>query len=305
MAKRIKVLEKDCYDYRIKYEKCNKALLDMASDRQSQDQYVGKASRQLSQLQKLCRTLQAERTVLVELLKTHNIERPEMPELPPEPKDIEPPPKQTDKLDIMSRNCDELKRTLAQLQTQMNSMSIEKDRIEEKTSGTKGTTATAAPANKKVKNKKAKTKAESKVNAGKAAAAKDQSPTSGPSDAKDVPPIAVSKKVLDSMDDKPLAELVTKVLAENPPPIEFLEKVLTSEVLADILNNVSDDADVAPEDTQPVPAMVADAASTPKPSTDSAAPCAAATEDASAPVQNGAANAVSEVNGAIANGTPA
>lgn len=58
MAKRIKVLEKDCHEWRVKYEKCNRALLDMATDKQAQDQYVGKASRQLSQLQKLCRTLQ-------------------------------------------------------------------------------------------------------------------------------------------------------------------------------------------------------------------------------------------------------
>lgn len=58
MAKRIKTLEKDCYDYRVKYEKCNKALLDMASDRQAQDRYIGKSARQLTQLQKLCRTLQ-------------------------------------------------------------------------------------------------------------------------------------------------------------------------------------------------------------------------------------------------------
>lgn len=220
MAKRIKTLEKDCYDYRSKYEKCNKALLDMASDRQAQDQYVNKSSRQLSQLQKLCRTLQAERSVLVDLLKTHNIERPAMPELPSEPKDIEPPPKQTDKLDIMSRNCDELKRTLAQLQTQMNSMSLEKDKIEEKS-------AAQATVAKKAKNKKPKSKGESKVAGTKAAAAKDQAAVvNGTSQAIDI---------ADSIDDKPLAELVTRVLSENPPPLDFLEQVLTSEVLADIL----------------------------------------------------------------------
>lgn len=241
MAKRIKTLEKDCFEYRQKYEKCNKTLLNMASDRQAQDQYVGKASRQLSQLQKLCRTLQAERNVLVELLKTHNIERPQMPELPEEPKDIEPPPKPADKLDIMSRNCDDLKRTLAQLQNQMNAMSIDKEKIEEKGTAAQGTAA----ANKKSKNKKLKTKTESKVNASKMAAAKGQSVSSAASSAIG---LDSSAKASDSVDDKPLAELVTKVLAENPPPIEFLEKVLTSDVLANILSEVPEEIIAAAED---------------------------------------------------------
>lgn len=48
-----------------------------------------------------------------------------MPELPPEP-EIEPPPKSADKLDIMSRNCSELKATLAVLQGQMNALTAEK-----------------------------------------------------------------------------------------------------------------------------------------------------------------------------------
>lgn len=307
MAKRIKTLEKDCYNYRIKYEKCNKALLDMASDRQAQDQYVGKASRQLSQLQKLCRTLQAERSVLVELLKTHNIQRPEMPELPPEPKDIEPPPKQTDKLDIMSRNCDELKRTLAQLQTQMNSMSIEKEKIEEKTSVAAASTATA---NKKTKNKKGKSKAESKGTAAKVAAAKDPLAASAADESN-----ASTSNASDSIDDKPLAELVTKVLAENPPPIDFLEKVLTSEVLADILNDVPDDVvtalgemngAIAAKDTEPVPVEVTKDVSNLISGVETAT--GGFVSDVPAPGQNGDAIAeptVTDANGDIPNGPPA
>lgn len=58
MSKRIKVLEKESHEWRVKYEKSNRAILEMATDKQSQDQYVGKAARQLAQLQKLCRTLQ-------------------------------------------------------------------------------------------------------------------------------------------------------------------------------------------------------------------------------------------------------
>lgn len=145
MTKRIKSLEKESYEWRSKYEKSTKAMLEMASDKTAQDQYVGKASRQLSQLQKLCRTLQVrfgtiflifnpsdcnvstqvERTSLLDVLKANNIERPPMPELPPEPV-IEPPPKSADKLEIMSRNCSELKATLAALQGQMNALTAEK-----------------------------------------------------------------------------------------------------------------------------------------------------------------------------------
>lgn len=237
MAKRIKTLEKDCFDYRQKYEKCNRALLDMASDRQAQDQYVNKSARQLTQLQKLCRTLQAERNVLVDLLKEHNIERPAMPELPPEPKDIEPPPKQTDKLDIMSRNCDELKRTLAQLQNQM--VALEKDKVDEKPVAT----------NKKAsKNKKSKSKSESKANVNKSTVSNTDVAVGGGDGASNASTTAT--KSSDSIDDKPLAELVTKVLAENPPPIEFLEKVLTSEILNDILENAANDDDLTPDTIQ-------------------------------------------------------
>lgn len=70
-----------------------------------------------------------------------------MPELPPEPI-IEPPPKSADKLDIMSRNCSELKATLAVLQGQMNALTAEKT--------TKETTVTEVTQPKKSKNKKNK-----------------------------------------------------------------------------------------------------------------------------------------------------
>lgn len=122
MSKKIKSLEKEAYEWRSKYEKSNRALLNTISDKQVQDEYTKKVARQLNQLQKLCRTLQAERTALVDVLKVNNIDRPPMPELPPEPVDIEPPPKPTDKLDVMTQNCKELKETLAQLQGQLNAI---------------------------------------------------------------------------------------------------------------------------------------------------------------------------------------
>lgn len=91
--------------------------------------------------------MQAERTSLLDVLKANNIERPPMPDLPPEPV-IEPPPKSADKLDIMSRNCSELKKTLAVLQGQMNALTAEKV--------TKDTAVTENIQPKKSKNKKNK-----------------------------------------------------------------------------------------------------------------------------------------------------
>lgn len=148
MSKKTKALEKEAYEWRSKYEKSNRALLNTISDKQAQDEYVKKSARQLAQLQKLCRTLQGERTVMLDTLKANNIERPEMPELPPEPTDIQPAPKSMDKLDMMSQNCKELKETLAQLQGQLNA--IEKD--------DKPKEKTEASGNKKAKPKKNKAK---------------------------------------------------------------------------------------------------------------------------------------------------
>lgn len=165
MSKRIKLLEKESYEWRTKYEKCNRALLNTISDKQAQDDYVKKSERQLTQLQKLCRTLQTERNVLLDVLKTNDIERPSMPELPPEPKDIEPAPKPTDKLDMMTQNCKELKETLAQLQNQMNAITIESSSDKQK-----DTTAIS----KKSKTKKNKAKNIVKTETSKAEHGKEE-----------------------------------------------------------------------------------------------------------------------------------
>lgn len=54
----MRLLEKESYEWRLKFEKSNKNVIDMITDKQMQDQYVGKLTRQLNQLQKLCRTFQ-------------------------------------------------------------------------------------------------------------------------------------------------------------------------------------------------------------------------------------------------------
>lgn len=164
MAKRSKGLEKDAYEWRSKYEKSHRALLNLITDKQAQDDYVQRSARQLAQLQKLCRTLQAERGTLLDSLKANNIERPPMPELPPEPTDITAPPKPTDKLDMMSENCKELKETLANLQSQINSIRLDgseggaKPKSTESSSSKKSKVKTT-----KVKRAKAKSPEEPKV----------------------------------------------------------------------------------------------------------------------------------------------
>lgn len=157
MSKRTKSLEKESNEWRNKYDKCNRALLNMVGDKQAQDAYVAKSARQIAQLQKLCRTLQAERTGLLDVLTANNIERPPMPELPPAPTDIEPPPRSADKLDLMSRNCMELKRSLALLQGQMHALET-KETPKPAAEQTQKSTAAAAATGKKAKNKKAKSK---------------------------------------------------------------------------------------------------------------------------------------------------
>lgn len=167
MSKRIKSLEKESYEWRVKYEKCNRSLLNMVADKQAQDQYVQKSARQLAQLQKLCRTLQAERGTLLDVLKANNIERPPMPELPPEPKDIEPAPQPSDKLDAMTRNCNELKATLAQLQGQMNAISLEQKEKPKSNKANDTATATKKPKAKKNKAKSSTAKADEAGNGAK------------------------------------------------------------------------------------------------------------------------------------------
>ncbi|XP_055701959.1 alpha-taxilin [Phlebotomus papatasi] len=123
MSKKIIKLEKERNEWRTKFEKSNVAVLELASDKQLKDQILNKTTRQLDQLQKLCRFLQADRALLVNTLKENNIERPALPELPPEPEPVEPEPSpQDDKLERMMKTCSEYKQNLAVLQNQLASI---------------------------------------------------------------------------------------------------------------------------------------------------------------------------------------
>ncbi|PSN39142.1 hypothetical protein C0J52_22769 [Blattella germanica] len=70
MCKKICKLEKETSSWKQRWEKSHQALLEMAADKQQRDGELALATRQLAQLQKLCRTLQAERTSLLAQLRT-------------------------------------------------------------------------------------------------------------------------------------------------------------------------------------------------------------------------------------------
>lgn len=69
MSKKITRLEKETSVWKMKWEGSHKALLQMATEKQQRDAELDLAARQLNQLQKLCRTLQAERSSLITQLK--------------------------------------------------------------------------------------------------------------------------------------------------------------------------------------------------------------------------------------------
>ncbi|XP_053695561.1 alpha-taxilin [Sabethes cyaneus] len=127
MSKKIKSLEKETSSWKSKWEKSNAALLDLASEKQVRDEHIMKTARQLFQLQKLCRTLQNERTAYFGALKANDIEIPEIVEVPckmpePEPLPVTNAKKQDDRLEIMTKNCSALKENLAALQGQLSAI---------------------------------------------------------------------------------------------------------------------------------------------------------------------------------------
>jgi hypothetical protein len=69
MSKKICKLEKETSSWKQRWEKSHQALLEMAADKQQRDGELALATRQLAQLQKLCRTLQVERTSMLAQLK--------------------------------------------------------------------------------------------------------------------------------------------------------------------------------------------------------------------------------------------
>lgn len=218
MSKKIMKLEKETAAWRSKAEKANSIAIDLASEKQIRDEHIAKVTKQIWQLQKLCRTLQAERTVLIAALKENNIEIPPMPEVPAE-KEPEvaalAPSQGPDKLELMTRSCAELKQNLAALQGQL------KD-IEQ--SGPP-TTATAAPENAK-KNKKAKKKKNAQEAAKAGSPDAPESTKSGSPDiVDDAPVVALSQdasssqaQAIDSQPNEDAAAQLNGQTSDNKQP---------------------------------------------------------------------------------------
>ena len=137
MSKKTLKVEKELQMWKSKYEKSNVALLDLLSEKQVKDEHITKTAKSQFQLQKLCRTLQAERTAYFNALKENNVEIPEVKELPKEAimkkeEKSEVLPQNNDKLDMMTKNCDELKKNLAHLQGQLVAIATTEVDAEEK-----------------------------------------------------------------------------------------------------------------------------------------------------------------------------
>lgn len=121
MSKHAKKIEKEALGWRQKYEKANATVIELATEKQARDQQSERLQKQVDQLQKLLRALQQERLTLHQTLRDKKIEIPALPQLPPEPEPVKVKQINSDntKMEMMTRNCAELKQTLANLQNQM------------------------------------------------------------------------------------------------------------------------------------------------------------------------------------------
>ncbi|KAH8409691.1 hypothetical protein KR222_001709, partial [Zaprionus bogoriensis] len=169
MSKHTKKIEKEALGWRQKYEKANATVIELATEKQMRDHQSERLQKQVEQLQKLLRALQQERGVLHQTLRSHNIEIPALPQLPPEPEPVKAEPVNADtaKMEMMSRNCAELKQTLANLQNQMKLLTTNDAKI----AAAEAEKFKAAEEQRAKKNNKKKAKSKAKAAAAAAAAA--------------------------------------------------------------------------------------------------------------------------------------
>lgn len=130
MSKKIQKLEKESLSWKKRWETSQTALLDMCGERQASEERAAASNKHLLQMQSLCRTLQAERTALINTLKEHNIERPPLPAPVPMPLPA-PSPASDAKVDAMAANCAQLRQSLAHLQTQLDVLTNKNNNKEE------------------------------------------------------------------------------------------------------------------------------------------------------------------------------
>lgn len=132
MSKKTLKQERELLMWKAKFEKSNALLLELVSEKQIRDEHIQKTAKQLFYLQKLCRTLSAEKKAFYNKLVEMNIEIPVVEdaskEIVPTFVDTDakkPNEKSPEELDAMTKNCDELKKNLAQLQGQLSALAEE------------------------------------------------------------------------------------------------------------------------------------------------------------------------------------
>lgn len=76
MSKKMKLLEKETMAWKSRWETSNATVQKMLDDQIAREKQMTKTTRQLSQLQKLCRTLQADRATYLAALKEANLPLP-------------------------------------------------------------------------------------------------------------------------------------------------------------------------------------------------------------------------------------
>ncbi|XP_073819659.1 beta-taxilin-like [Musca autumnalis] len=135
MSKNSRKLEKEAQEWKRKWEKSNATLIELATEKKDRDDHAMRCNKQVEQLQKLLRALQNERSHLYKVIKENNVEVPPLPALPAEPEPMQTKPISSvadkDKMEIMSKNCAELKQTLANLQNQMKVLNLKGAEAEE------------------------------------------------------------------------------------------------------------------------------------------------------------------------------
>lgn len=81
MTKKLKSLEKETAQWKQRWEKSNSLLLDMATEKKQRDAELLSTTKQLTQLEKLCRALQTERATFINEIKSLKIAAAADPEV--------------------------------------------------------------------------------------------------------------------------------------------------------------------------------------------------------------------------------
>lgn len=232
MSKNQTKLEKECIEWKSKWQKCNIALIDLATEKKERDEFSTKCGKQVEQLQKLLRALQHERTVLYNTLKENNIVTPQIPPLPEQPelmRNTAPPNLDHNKakMEMMAKNCAELKLSLATLHNEMKQISNKQATV----ASSAFVEPPPATDNKKKKNKNKKNK--SKTCPRNSASPADPEPenpattinensepaVSNGSDAAETE-VPIEKTATEEHQETAVADSVTDALPDSSVPVE-------------------------------------------------------------------------------------